>query len=253
MTVTAADVKALRDRTGVAMLACKKALEESQGDQEQALEILRKRGLSKAAEKSDRSTGEGVVAIAGKAMIKLLCETDFVAKNEQFLSLAQNLAQRVDQDGEAAAKEYFETSKSDHIQAVGENIVLGEICTLPAESGVIAGYVHSNHKLGALVALKDLQAEEKAREVAMHVVAMNPAVTRPDEVDQATIDKETAIYREQLQSAGKPENIIDQILRGKIQKFCADQALTCQPFVKDPSLTVEAYAGEVLGFVRFEI
>ena len=248
MAVSAQQVKELRDRTGVAMMACKKALEEANGDMEKAIEILRKRGASKAAEKADRSTGEGVVAISGRNMVKLLCETDFVAKNDTFKALAQELAEKGPE-----AEAYFESVKTDKIQEIGENIVFGGFASIQG-GDTVAGYVHTNGKIGVLVALEG-GTEEQARDVAMHVAAMNPTVVNPEDVSQDVIDEEMRIAREQLINEGKPENIIDKILEGKTKKFCAEQALTSQSFVKDPSITVAEYLGDgkVVDFVRMSV
>ncbi len=248
MTVSAAQVKELRDRTGVAMMACKKALEEANGDMDTAIEILRKRGAAKAAEKADRSTGEGLVAVSGRTIAKLMCETDFVAKNESFKALAQELA-----DKGADAESHFEAVKTDKIQEIGENIVFGGSESI--EGGdTVAGYVHTNGKIGVIVALEGGD-EDKARDVAMHAAAMNPLVANPEDVSQDAIDAEMKIAREQLITEGKPENIIDNILAGKTKKFCAEQALSSQAFVKDPSMSVQEYLGEakLVGFIRMAI
>ncbi len=253
MAITAQMVKELRDRTGVAMMACKKALEEANGDMEGAIEILRKRGAAKAADKADRSTSEGAIALAGRSMVKLLCETDFVGKNEKFVELAQQLAAKADADGIDAAKAHFEEVKTDKIQEIGENIVLDEMVQI--EGGdTVAGYVHSNGKIGVLVALNG-GSEEHARDVAMHAAAMNPLVATPDEVSDELIAKEMEIAKAQLIEEGKPENIIDNILAGKTKKFCAERALASQSFVKDPSMTVQEYLGDatLVGFVRASI
>jgi elongation factor Ts len=251
--ISAAQVKELRDKTGVGMMACKKALAESGGDLDKAIENLRKRGAMKAAEKADRSTGEGRVAVAGRAIVKILCETDFVAKNEQFVAFCDEIAQKVDTDGIDAATAYFESVKTDKIQAIGENIVLGEMQVLEA-GDVFGGYVHSNGKLGAIVALAGGD-EEKAKDVAMHEVAMDPSVANPEDVPAEEIEAEKNIYRDQMKNEGKPENIIEKIIEGKVHKFCADRALSSQAFVKDPSQTVAAYLGngKVAGFIRFSV
>ncbi len=247
--VSAADVKTLRDKTGVGMMACKKALAEANGDMDAAVELLRKRGEAKAGEKADRSTGEGLIALSGRAMIKLLCETDFVARNEEFQGLAKEIAEKADNNAEEA-KSYFESVKTDKIQSIGENIVLGDIQTIEG-GNTVGGYVHSNGKLGALVAL-DGGTEEMAKDLAMHAVAMNPQVANPADVPAEDIAKEKEIYVEQLKNEGKPEQIIDKIVEGKVKKFCAERALSSQPFVKDPSMTVEQYLGDakLVGFIR---
>lgn len=244
--------KELRDRTGVGMMACRKALEEANGDMDQAIELLRKRGAAKAADKADREAGEGRIAIAGNAMVKLNCETDFVGKNESFVALVQELADKAHSQGIDAAKAYWEDIKTDKIQAIGENLILADVQTL--DGTVVDGYVHSNGKIGVLVALSG-GTDTHAKDVAMHAAAMNPMVANPEDVDADLIEKEKAIYKDQLIAEGKPENIIDNIIKGKVQKFCAERALTSQAFVKDPSMTVAQYLGDakLLGFLRLAI
>lgn len=253
MAISAQMVKELRDRTGVAMMACKKALEEANGDMEGAIEILRKRGAAKAADKADRSTSEGTVAINGRFIVKLLCETDFVGKNENFQAFAQDLADKAGSEGAEAAKTHFEAVKTDKIQEIGENIVLDEIAEI--EGGdTVAGYIHSNGKIGVLVALEG-GTEDHGKDVAMHAAAMDPLVATPEEVSEDLINKEMEIAKAQLLEEGKPENIIDNILAGKKKKFCAERALSSQVFVKDPSMSVEEYLGDakLVAFVRVAI
>ncbi len=252
MSVTPAQIKELRQRTGVGLMACRKALEESSGDMEQAIELLRKRGEAKATSKAYRDTGEGRVSIHDSAIVKLRCETDFVARNEQFIAFVDELAQKCNSEGVDTTKQHFESVKADKIQSIGENIVLDGIEKL--EGNIIGGYVHSNGKLGALVVLEGGTGDQ-AKDVAMHAVAMDPLVANPEDVDQDLIKKEKAIYRDQLAQEGKPEQIMDKIIEGKVKKFCADKALTSQPFVKDPSQTVADYLGtaKVVQFVRYSI
>lgn len=253
MSVSPAQIKELRERTNAGLMACKKALEESNGDMDGAIEILRKRGEAKAAEKSDRSTGEGRIAISGRAIIKLLCETDFVAKNEDFVAFTQELADKAGNDGVDAAKDHFESVKGDKIQAIGENLVLDTVEVVEG-GNVVNGYVHSNGKVAALVVL-DGGDEEKAKDVAMHATAMAPMVANPEDVPADAIEKEKEIYREQLAAEGKPEQIWDKIMEGKVKKFCAERALTSQAFVKDPGMTVQEYLGDakVVSFVRVTV
>jgi len=253
MAITAQMVKELRDRTGVAMMACKKALEEGNGDMDEAIAILRKRGAAKAADKADRSTSEGTVAISGRSMVTLLCETDFVGKNEKFVELAEALAAKADSEGVDAAKAHFDEVKTDKIQEIGENIVLGDIAQI--EGGdLTAGYIHSNGKIGVIVALNG-GTEEHGKDVAMHAAAMDPLVATPEEVSEELIAKEMVIAKAQLEEEGKPANIIDKILDGKTKKFRSERALASQPFVKDPSMTVEQYLGDakLVAFVRAAI
>lgn len=253
MAVTAQQVKELRQSTGAGLMACKKALEETNGDMEAAVDVLRKKGAAKAAKKSDRSTGEGSIVVSGRAIAKILCETDFVGKNEQFVALVKEIADKASADGAEAAKAYFEEIKGDKIQALGENLVLDLVEVY--EGGNIAGsYVHGNGKVAALVLL-DGGTEEMARDVAMHATAMNPDVANPEDVDQAAVDKEMATAKEELLAARKPEAILDKILAGKENKFRAERALASQPFVKNPDQTVAEYLGDakLVKFVRVAV
>lgn len=251
MAISAADVKILRERTGVGMLACKNALEEAKGDIELAIELLRKRGEMKAASKAERETREGAIAISGKAIVKVLCETDFVARNEGFVALVEEIAAKANTKGVDAAKEYFESIKTDKMQEIGENLVFAQVEVLSGP--VVSGYVHSNRKVAALIAL-DGSDEQHARDAAMHATAMAPIVATPEEVPAELIANEERIAREELIAAGKPANIIDNIVAGKIKKFCADRALTSQQFVKNPEQTVGQYLGaNVIGYVRVEV
>lgn len=234
-------------------MACKKALEEADGNMEQAIDELRKKGVAKAASKSDRSTAEGVVAVSGRAIIKVLCETDFVARNDQFITFSNELAKKAEAEGIDAVKSYFEEVKTDKIQVIGENIVLEDVQIVEGGS-VIGSYVHSNNKVATIVAL-DGGTEELARDAAMHATAMAPIVANPEDVPAELIEKEKEIAREQLIAAGKPEKILDNIIAGKIKKFCAERALTSQPFVKNPDVTVGEYLGDatLVAFVRVAI
>ncbi len=251
--ITVQLVKELRDKTGVGMMACKKALGESDGDIDKAIEILRKRGEAKAGEKAGRSTSEGLITISGRAIIKLLCETDFVARNEDFQTFAKTLADATDAKGADGAKQLFESQKTDKIQAIGENINLEEVQILK-DGNTIGGYVHSNGKMGALIALEG-GTEEQAKDLAMHTVAMNPSVANPEDVPAEEIAKEKDIYRDQMKNEGKPDNIIEKIIEGKVKKFCAERAMTSQAFVKDSSQTIAEYLGDakLVSFIRLEV
>lgn len=251
MTITIDQIKELREETGVSTMACKKALEETGGDKEKAIELLRKKGEAKSAERADRSTGEGVIAIAegeGKAaIIKLGCETDFVAKGDDFVTSAQEIAEKVLNEGES-----FDASAvaSELSLKLGEKIEAGDKKLV--EGDVIGGYVHSNNKIGVIVTLSGGD-KEMARDIAMHVAAMNPTYLNPEDVSEEAVDKEKEIWKEELQ--GKPENIMEQIMAGKEKKFREENALTKQPFVKDGEKTVEQFAGEnkITNFVRMAV
>lgn len=253
MTISAQDAMTLRKQTGVGLMTCKKALQEANGDMEAAVEILRKKGEAKAASKADRETAEGRVGISGDAIVHISCETDFVGKNENFIAFVQSIADKAQSDGVDATREYFETIKGEKIQEIGENMSLVNI-TKVEDGTVRGGYVHTNGKIATLVALEG-GTEEQARDVAMHATAMNPLVANPEDVPAETIEKEKEIYREQLIAEGKPEKILDNIIAGKVKKFCAERALSSQPFVKDPSQTVAEYLGDakLVSFTRFEV
>jgi elongation factor Ts len=254
MSISAKEVMDLRKQTGVSMMACKKALEEANGDAEAAIEILRKQGDAKAAKKSDRATSEGGVAIHGNAIVSVQCETDFVARNEDFIAFVEDLAAEASANGADAAKAKFEAEKVEKISQLGENLVFGEAYTIDAD--VVAGYVHSNRKVACLVGLTGGNADVAA-DVAMHATAMNPEVLSPEEVSDELVEKEKEIWKEQLLAEGKPEAILDKIMMGKEKKFREDSALIKQPFVKEQDKTVEEYAkengAEVVKFVRVAV
>jgi elongation factor Ts len=250
--ITMEAVKELRDRTKVGMMACKNALTEANGDVDAAIDLLRKRGEMKAGDKSERETAEGLIAVSGNAIVKLLCETDFVARNENFVAFVNEIAQKADEDGADAAREFFESVKTDKMQAIGENLILEEVEIL--DGTTVGGYVHSNGQIAAMVEL-DGGEVESARDVAMHATAMDPLCANPEDVDADLIEKEKSVAKEELLADGKPENIIDKIIEGKIKKFCADRALSSQAFVKDPSMTVAEFLGDakITKFIRMAI
>lgn len=236
-------------------MLCKKALEEANGDEEKAIEILRKKGEAKAAKKADRETTEGVIVtkIDGNkaAIVRLSCETDFVAKNEEFVAIANQAAEIAVREGAEAAQSQMEQPIKDLFTKLGENMTL-EVKTMEGEG--IADYIHSNAKIGALVNVSPAN-EEKAKDVAMQIAAMNPAVISPEEVAEDLVVKEKEIWAEQLKNEGKPEDIIEKIMMGKEKKFREESALIKQSFVKNGEQTVEQYLGEskVTAFIRLAI
>lgn len=246
--ITAAAVQSLRARTGVGIVAVKQALEDAAGDEEKAIELLRKRGLSQAVKKADRDQSEGGIFIAegsGKAaLIVLKCETDFVGRNDAFQALGQELAMSLAKDGAVKAKALAESKLPEAVQKLGENISVGE--TLEVSAPVIASYVHSNRKIGVIIGMESGDAA-KGKDVAMHAAAMNPTYLHPDDVTPEAIAKEKEIWKEQMQqdpAAGKkPPEILEKILMGKERKFREENALLKQAFVKDTSMTVEKYLG----------
>ena len=264
--MSAALVKELRERTGLGLLECKKALAEADGDIEAAIEALRKSSGMKAAKKAGRTAADGVVAIQTAAdggfgaMVEVNSETDFVARDENFLGFVKSVVskafdERLD-DVAALAGGETEDARQALVQKIGENISVRRVATYQAAEGVIGGYVHGNNRIAVLVSLKG-GSEELARDVAMHVAAVNPQVVSPDDMPEEQVAKEREIYVAQAQDSGKPPEIIEKMVDGRVRKFLSENSLTEQAFVKDPDTTVGklvAGAGaEVLGFTRFEV
>ena len=264
--ITAAAVKALRDQTGAGMMDCKRVLQDADGDVKKAVELLRERGLARAGKREGRATSEGVIAIALDAgvggMVELGCETDFVARTDDFRALADALASALVADGssdrvEALLEGQVEGEKvADKMTAaiakLGENVVLKRAVRLEVEGpGIAGGYVHAGAKLGVLVGLctsvSGPPVEGLAKDLAMHVAAADPsplAVDR-DGISPELLASERNIYRKQAEQEGKPGKVIDRIVEGKLGKFFKEQALLEQPFVKDTDKTVGQLVTEV--------
>jgi len=250
-------IKKLRDETGAGMSDIKKALDEAGGDEAKAVEILRKSGQKIAAKKAERATNEGVIAFARSddkvAVVSLACETDFVALNENFITTAQNLADKLltigQNDFMAAAEQEIQ---NDLIVKIGENIKLVEAEIINGSG--LGVYLHANNKILAIVGLQN-NNDELARGVAMHVAAMNPAYLEPADVPAEVLDKEKEIYAEQLKQENKPAEMMEKILAGKIQKFYTEVCLLKQPFIKDDKQTVEQFlkGAKVTQFKRFSL
>jgi elongation factor Ts len=256
MPISAQQVAELRRRTGVGITAVKQALEEAAGNEEKAIEILRKRGEAQAVKKSAREQREGAVAIekaGGKAAIlQLACETDFVARGDDFRSVLQNLAKTALAKGPDAAKQEATSVLPALVQKLGENIAVADANVVTG--GTLGTYVHSNAKIGVIVALES-GSEDIAKDVAMHAAAMAPQFVSPEEVSAEAVEKEKEVWREQLKKEGKPEAIWDKIMMGKEKKFREESALLKQPFAKDPTQTVEQYlkGAKVTAYVRFAV
>lgn len=255
--VSPADVAALRARTGVPMMACKEALEETAGDQEKAIEILRKRGIAQAVKKADRTQNEGALFVAQTAdkaaLLSLKCETDFVARNEAFQALGQDLAATLLNEGFDGAKAEADKRLPQAVQQLGENVTLGELQEESAPT--IGSYVHSNRKIAVVVGLDKPGMAEAAKDVAMHAAAMNPAFVYPEDVPEEALAKEREIWTEQLKNEKKPEAIREKIMLGKEKKFREENALAKQAFVKDPNQTIEKYlkGARIESYVRVVI
>ena len=278
--ISAQAVKELRDMTGAGMMDCKKALTEANGDMEKAVEVLRERGLAAAAKKSGRIAAEGVVATyvsedkKSAAMVEFNCETDFVSANEAFTGLASDIAALVAKSevsgiedvkaltlGEATVQD----AVTNLIAKLGENMSLRRYVKIDAKDGVIASYIHMGGKIGVLVETASENATDEvanvARDVAMHVAALNPKYLDKTSVDEETIEKEKEIYRVQALNEGKPANIVEKMVLGRVQKFLKEVCLVEQQFVKNPDLTITGYLKEeskkfgsiaIKSFARFE-
>lgn len=267
--VTAALVKELRERTGLGMMECKKALVEADGDIERAIDDLRKSGQAKAAKKAGRVAAEGTVAVAlsadGKsgALVEINSETDFVARDDNFLGFAAKVAEAVLAAGEADIARVAELPVEDGtvesarealVQKIGENIQVRRAAVLQS-SGRVGAYVHGG-RIGVLVDLTGGD-EELGKDVAMHVAAVAPSVVRPEELPEAELEREKDIIRAQPDMAGKPTEIVEKMVAGRVQKFLKDVSLVEQPFVKDPNVTVgkltKDAGADVVAFVRLVV
>lgn len=273
MSVSAALVKELRERTGLGMMECKKALVETSGDIELAIENLRKSGQAKAAKKAGRVAAEGAViarvSADGKTaiLLEVNSETDFVARDANFTGFANQVAARVLESGETdiakllemsyenSGAESIETTRQALVQKIGENIQVRRAYRLESPEGLVGAYVHSG-KIGVLAALKGGN-EELGKDVCMHIAASNPLVVSSDQVDQATLSKEREIYTAQAADSGKPAEIVAKMVEGRISKFLKEVSLVDQPFVKDPETTVgklvQKAGASVLSFIRIEV
>lgn len=253
MSISAEQVAHLRARTGSGILDAKNALEEAGGDEEAAIDLLRKKGKAQAVKKADRLQSEGAIFIAsgaGKAaLVQVKCETDFVGRSDVFTAFGQDLAETLLDKGSSAFDAYAAEKVPAAVLELGENISLGD--TKEVSASVIGTYVHSNRKIGVIVGL-DSGTEEQAADTAMHGAAMNPSFVRPSDVSQEAVLKEKAIWKDQLKDDKKPPEIQEKILAGKEKKFREENALLTQPFVKDSGKTVEKMLGsaQVTEYVR---
>ncbi|MGA9852390.1 MAG: translation elongation factor Ts [Gammaproteobacteria bacterium] len=268
MTISATLVKELRERTGAGMMECKKALTESRGNIDLALEHMRKAGLAKADKKAGRIAAEGRIAIAQTAntaaMVEVNCETDFVANGEDFSAFVANVAHTVlaksPADVEAlenlplAAGTSVDTARRELVAKIGENVSLRRFMLYKA-SGILGVYTHGT-RIGVLVELQG-GTPTLARDIAMHVAASKPLCVKPEEVPLEVLDREREIIRAQSADSGKPAAIIEKMVDGRLNKFLAEVTLLGQPFVKNPDITVEKLlaqaAAKVLRFARFEV
>jgi elongation factor Ts len=260
--VTASLVKELRDRTGLGMMECKRALAQSEGDIDKAIEDLRKSSGMKAAKKAGRTAADGVVAFRAEGgyglVLEVNSETDFVARDEGFQGFVNTVL-----DAAYGAKQTniaelmagdLEVQRQELVQKIGENITPRRADSI--EAPVVGGYVHSNSRIAVLVGLSG-GSEELAKDVAMHVAAVNPAVVNSSDMPADLVAAEKEIFAAQARESGKPEEIIEKMIAGRVAKFLKESSLIDQPFVKDPDTTVgklvKAEGAEVLSFIRFEV
>lgn len=264
--ISASMVKELRDRTGLGMMECKKALTEAGGDIDVAIEELRKNSGMKAAKKAGRTAAEGVVAVRVAddggfgLLVEVNSETDFAARDEGFLGFVGQVADKAfaDKQTDVAAlmSGDLDSAREGLVQKIGENIGVRRIETLGSEEGVVGSYVHSNNKIAVLVSLKGGDAE-LAKDIAMHVAAVNPQVVRGEDMPADILEKEKEIIKAQPDMEGKPAEIVEKMMVGRINKFLKENSLVEQPFVKNPEVTIGKLAKEagadVVTFVRFEV
>ncbi len=264
--MSAALVKELRERTGLGLLECKRALATVGGDVELAIEELRKSSGMKAAKKAGRTAADGVVSarVADDGgfgvLIEVNSETDFVARDESFLAFVKSVVDAAfdarESDVAALMSGELESTRAALVQKIGENIGVRRIELIDADSGVVGFYVHSNNRIAVLVKLKGGD-QDLAKDVAMHVAAVNPQVVSAADMPEELVAKEKEIFRAQAQESGKPDEIIEKMIGGRVKKFLAENSLLEQSFVKNPDVTVGqlvADAGaEVISFVRFEV
>jgi elongation factor Ts len=269
MSITASMVKELRERTGAGMMECKKALVETGGDIDAAVEQLRKSGLAKADKKAGRVAAEGAVIAAGNdhnaVLVEINCETDFVAKDDNFLGFAHRVAELALENGnddvlalnEAifAEGETVETRRQQLVAKLGENIQVRRVAHMKIDGGVIGHYIHGG-RIGVLVGLTGGD-EALARDIAMHVAALNPQYVDENAVPADVLEREKSILKAQAEDSGKPAEIIEKMITGRLRKHLAEITLVGQPFVKDGDVTVgkllKGAGADVAGMVRLEV
>ena len=263
MNISAKDVKDLREKTGLGMMECKKALEEAEGDADLAITNLRKNSALKAEKKSSRAAVEGIILSNTKdssnsILIEINCETDFVAKDANFLTFAGEVLEiclnSPDASLEKLLSDSLEEKRQNLVQKIGENIVIRRKFSL--SSPFVYSYIHGNKKIGVLVSL-DQENEELGKDLAMHIAASNPLAISPEEISEEIINKEKEIIEAQVSDVDKPPEIVEKMTSGRLKKFLSEVSLIDQPFVKDPSLNVSDLLknnnNSVLSFTRYEV
>ena len=265
MEIKASQVKELRDMTGVAMMDCKKALVECEGDIEKALDLLRSNSALKAEKKSSRVAADGILVTAMTdsyaTILEINSETDFAAKDSNFLSFADTVKNFITEnkvlDIHTLNDSEIEDARKTLVQTIGENIQLRRLVTVEFDESMQLGmYLHSDSKLGSIVVVKG-GSKEIAKDVAMHVAAFSPLCLSQEDLDQETLNRERAIYENQAKESGKPQEIMEKMIEGKVNRFLSEVSLLSQGFVKDPDITIEKYLANdnasVVSFDRLKV
>ncbi len=269
MEITASLVKELRERTGAGMMDCKKALTEADGDIETAIENMRKSGMAKAAKKAGRVAAEGVVIIQQSAdkkqsvILETNCETDFVAKDDNFTAFANAVAEVILEEKPASVDDLLQLSingktiedqRTELVSKIGENISIRRFMNI-SHDGVVGSYLHGV-RIGVVVDLTGGDSE-LAKDIAMHIAASKPVCVKSEDVPETLLEKEKAVFKAQAEESGKPADIIEKMVTGRVNKFLKEVTLLGQPFVKDPDMTVEKLLkskdATVNMFVRYEV
>ena len=259
--ISASAVKELRERTGLGMMDCKNALVQSSGDMDLAIETLRKSSGMKAAKKAGRIAADGIISSrVGNGIgviVEVNCETDFAAKNQDFLAFADSVTQRLF-EGRISNLESidFEDEREKLVQKIGENITIRRSEIIEDANASVSNYIHGNKKIGVLLAVSGGD-DTLAQDIAMHIAAMNPLVVSPDQVSAELIEKEREIYKAQAEESGKPQEIVEKMVDGRVRKYLAEISLTEQLFVKDSEKKVgdlcSSSGAKIIRFVRYEV
>ena len=262
--ISASQVKELREKTGLGLMDCKKALQDANGDLDLAVEELRKTSGLKASKKSSRSAADGLIGIKnleGKSfMVEINCETDFVARDDSFNAFMHEVLGIVSSSGdkslEVLLEEGIEDKREKLVQKLGENIVVRRMASSADNADFSGVYLHSNNKIGTIISIQG-GSEEVAKDIAMHAAATDPMAISPSDIPEEVIDKEREIYKAQSEETGKPQDIVEKMIEGKIRKFLSEVSLTEQDFVKDPNKTINDLLKDsnasIVSFTRFEV
>ena len=265
MEIKASQVKELRDMTGVAMMDCKKALVECEGDIEKALDLLRSNSALKAEKKSSRVAADGILITVitenYATIVEINSETDFAAKDSNFLSFGEKVKNYIKENKVSNADDFINSDIEDErktlVQTIGENIQLRRVETIEFSPDMKTGlYLHSDSKLGSIVVTRNGN-DQTAKDIAMHVAAFNPLCLSQDDIDKDVLDRERTIYQNQAEESGKPQDIMDKMVDGKVNRFLSEVSLLSQSFVKDPDITVKDYLdknnAEIITFTRLKV